>query len=170
MTNESSAARPATFAVKQVIINAARRAGVPEQLALVVAKIESNFNPQAVNPSGAKGLFQVMYGAVTDVVNSGHVKFVTNWLDPDWNAAVGTKYLAICAKYIGLDVHDPSDWPMIYAAYNIGAGNVLKLMRNRVDKSVEAAIASQAERLRQGGARAYLANIRNEFAELRATV
>jgi hypothetical protein len=54
----SGTARPASW--QDVIRAEATQAGLPPELALSVADTESSFNPTAQNPSGARGLFQLM--------------------------------------------------------------------------------------------------------------
>ena len=51
---------PGTTAhIRQAIVEAAPRYGVDPALALSLAQVESNFNPQAVSPTNVTGLFQV---------------------------------------------------------------------------------------------------------------
>jgi len=152
--------------IRTIIGEQARRVGVPIRLALAVAKLESAFNPTARNASGAAGLFQLLPAAIADVTarrpEFGHR---LNLFDPTWNAAVGTTYLKICAEYIGADIDQPDDWPMIYAAYNIGAGNVRRLLTGRTNTRVEKAIMTQAANLRSGGSTSYLANVKTAMSD-----
>jgi len=47
-------------AVKRVVVEEALRIGVPAELALAVARVESNFNPDALSSKGARGVMQIM--------------------------------------------------------------------------------------------------------------
>lgn len=67
----------------------ARRLGVPVSLALAVAHAESNFNPRARSPKGARGIMQIMprtamgeYGIQADLL----------W-DPRINVRLGLHFL-----------------------------------------------------------------------------
>lgn len=52
-----------TEEVRNLIVDEAKRQGVRSDLALFLAKVESNFNPNAKNPnSSATGLFQFIDG------------------------------------------------------------------------------------------------------------
>lgn len=45
--------------IQQIIIHEAVRHGVDPRIAVAVAKVESNMNPNAIGPKGEIGLFQV---------------------------------------------------------------------------------------------------------------
>lgn len=85
--------------------------GVPETLVISVIHHESNFNPNAVSPKGAKGLMQLMD------INSQAAQI--NPFDPDENIQTGTKLLSrLIRKYDSVE--------LALAAYNAGEGNVDK--------------------------------------------
>ncbi|MEK0271898.1 lytic transglycosylase domain-containing protein [Vibrio vulnificus] len=85
--------------------------GVPEKLVISVIHHESNFNPNAVSPKGAKGLMQLMD------INSQAAQI--NPFDPDENIHTGTKLLSrLIRKYDNVE--------LALAAYNAGEGNVDK--------------------------------------------
>ncbi len=46
--------------VRELVASEARRMGVPVALALAVAHAESNFDPRARSPKGARGVMQIM--------------------------------------------------------------------------------------------------------------
>ena len=50
--------RPATW--QDIISAEATKSGVDPRLALAVAETESNFNPDATSPKGARGIMQLM--------------------------------------------------------------------------------------------------------------
>ncbi len=62
-----------------------RRSGLPPNLIAAVMQVESCGDPQALSPSGALGLFQVM---------PFHFRPGDDPLDPDTNAGRGLQYLA----------------------------------------------------------------------------
>lgn len=48
------------FEIKQLVIEEASKSRVPVELALAVAKVESDFNPKALSSAGARGVMQIM--------------------------------------------------------------------------------------------------------------
>ena len=101
--------RPATL--PEIIEGLAKQAGVPPALALSVAEAESNFNPGAVSPKGARGLFQLMPATAQEMG-------VTNIDDPIENINGGLKYLSTLNQKYGGDVSK------VLAAYNAGPTRV----------------------------------------------
>jgi len=53
--------------IQRMIIEEARNSRVPPALALALAKVESNFQPQAVSSAGARGVMQIMPKTARDV-------------------------------------------------------------------------------------------------------
>jgi soluble lytic murein transglycosylase-like protein len=78
-------------------------------MALAVAKVESNFKPNAVSPKGASGLFQLMPYPKGPAVSDA--------FDVVENSNAGNRYLARLYKKYG-------NWPDALAAYNWGPGNM----------------------------------------------
>ncbi len=79
---------PRRSAMADVVLAAARRNGVPGQLALGVASVESGFNPRARSRSGAVGLMQVLPSTARGLGCRGSLS------SPVANAECGTRYLA----------------------------------------------------------------------------
>ncbi len=94
-----------------LISQAAQAAGLPSALVAAVVQTESGGNTQAVSPSGAKGLMQLMDSTATHYG-------VTNPFDPQQNLSAGSQYLAgLLRKYQGNE-------PLAVAAYNAGPSAV----------------------------------------------
>lgn len=84
------------------------------ELVKAVIKIESNFNPKAVSPKGAKGLMQLMPATAK--------RFgVTDAFDPEDNIRGGVKYLAFLFDEFGEQNLD-----LVLAGYNAGENAVHK--------------------------------------------
>jgi soluble lytic murein transglycosylase-like protein len=93
--------------------DSAVRNGVPEDLVLSVIKAESNFNPNAVSPKGAKGLMQLMPSMVQTLG-------VKDPYSPEENIDAGVGLLrSLLDRYNG-------DYRKALAAYNAGDGAVQK--------------------------------------------
>ncbi|MBA3323873.1 MAG: lytic transglycosylase domain-containing protein [Rhodobacteraceae bacterium] len=93
---------------------------VPMELALAIARQESEFNPRAVSPVGARGLMQLMPGTAQEVSGKLGVGYDLGKLtaDPMYNARLGTAYLSRM-----LNAYDGS-YILAAAAYNAGPGRV----------------------------------------------
>jgi len=87
--------------------------GVDPSLVKAVIKAESNFNPQAVSPKGAKGLMQLIPSTANDMG-------VSDVFDPDQNIDGGVKYLSYLLGLFG------GDRELSVAAYNCGQGRVIR--------------------------------------------
>lgn len=100
---------------KELLRQAAGRAGLPIGLVNSIAKAESGFHVDAVSNKGAIGLMQLMPGTAA-ALNA-------NPYDPKENADAGAQYLAdLLVKY----KDDPHQVTKAIAAYNAGPGAVDK--------------------------------------------
>jgi soluble lytic murein transglycosylase-like protein len=98
---------------KALIRQHARKNGIDEKLVRALIDLESDFNPRAVSPEGAKGLMQLM-------PRTARLVGVRNPLDARQNIAGGVIYLRICLEQFNQD-------PVLaLAAYNAGPDNVVK--------------------------------------------
>lgn len=89
---------------------------VAPEVAMAIARRESELNPEAVSPVGARGLMQVMPATAQQVAKEIDVDYSKTRLTSDWqyNAQLGTAYLAGL-----LDRYDGS-FILAFAAYNAG--------------------------------------------------
>jgi len=100
-------------AYDSIISRASSKYGVPEGLIKAVIHTESGFNPNATSPVNAEGLMQLMPQYHKE-------RGVSNGYNPEQNIMGGTKYLKqMLNKFDG-------DIDLALAAYNAGAGNVIK--------------------------------------------
>jgi soluble lytic murein transglycosylase len=93
---------------------------VPTELALAIARQESEFDAGAVSPAGARGLMQLMPATAREVADRLGLDYDLAALtaDESYNATLGTAYLArMLAAYDG-------SYILAAAAYNAGPGRV----------------------------------------------
>lgn len=102
------------------IIRHSTDAGVDPYLLTAIMKTESNFNPNAVSPKGARGLMQIMPETGQWIANqSGMGPFHPNLLfDPETSIQMSAWYIANLQQEFG------DNRIMVVAAYNGGRGNV----------------------------------------------
>lgn len=96
-----------------IIYRAGEREGVDPRFIHAVIKQESNYDPKALSPVGARGLMQLMPGTAKRFGN-------TDPNDTASNVEAGTKYLAWLLKRFDGDVS------LALAGYNAGEGAVDK--------------------------------------------
>jgi soluble lytic murein transglycosylase-like protein len=94
-----------------LIETVALKHGVDPELVHAVVLAESNYQPRAKSPVGARGLMQVMPATAKDLG-------ISNLYDPQNNLEAGVRYLKfLLARF---------DLTRAIAAYNAGPGNVRK--------------------------------------------
>jgi soluble lytic murein transglycosylase len=91
---------------------------VPPELALAIARRESEFDPAAVSPAGARGLMQVMPATAERMAARLGLPYALARLtsDPVYNARLGIAYLADLRAEFGASPL------LVAAAYNAGPG------------------------------------------------
>jgi soluble lytic murein transglycosylase len=97
-----------------------RRGPVEPAFALAIARQESEMNPAAVSPAGARGLMQLMPGTAQQVSRQLGVPYRLEGLtaDPEYNVRLGQTYLAeMLARFGGANI-------LAAAAYNAGPHRV----------------------------------------------
>ena len=99
--------------IDRYVQEAAQEYHLPQSLLKAIIKTESNFNPHAVSPKGAKGLMQIM------PFNFDKLD-ITDPFDLRQNIMGGARYLRQLIDYFKGDV------VKAIAAYNAGPGSVDK--------------------------------------------
>lgn len=100
-------------ALEPYIQEAAAAHGVAPDLVRAVIQVESQFNPLAVSPVGARGLMQLMPGTARDLG-------VSNAFDPRQNVLGGVKYLSSLLQRFDGNV------ALALAGYNAGPEKVAR--------------------------------------------
>lgn len=92
--------------------------GVPPELAMAIARQESEFNPHAGSSAGARGLMQVMPATAQHIAPEVGLPYDLHRLstDPDYNALYGATYLAGLRERYGPSI------ALVAAGYNAGPG------------------------------------------------
>lgn len=97
---------------RERISRASRRHGVDEALLAAVLKAESDFDPYAVSPKGARGAMQIM-------PETGRELGLRRFFDPEANLDAGAGYLASLLRRF-------SRVELALAAYNAGPDAVVR--------------------------------------------
>lgn len=97
---------------------------VSRALALAISRRESEFDPAAQSPAGARGLMQVMPATAQTVAKALGEEFTTARLtiDPPFNVRIGSNYLRDLADQFGPAI------TLIASGYNAGPGRPKKWM------------------------------------------
>ena len=91
---------------------------IPPELALAIARRESEFDPGAVSPAGALGMMQLLPGTAELMAGRTGLSYSRTRLttDPEYNTRLGAAYMAQLIREFGDSVI------LISAAYNAGPG------------------------------------------------
>ncbi|WP_372624383.1 transglycosylase SLT domain-containing protein [Falsiroseomonas sp.] len=103
-------------------------------LIYALARQESNFDPRAISPAGARGLMQIMPATASYVTGDASLRGagVRRLHDPAFSLEIGQRYILYLARHDQVD----SDLIRLLAAYNNGPGNLsrwLPTIRHRAD-------------------------------------
>jgi soluble lytic murein transglycosylase-like protein len=98
-------------AIRALARKVAKRHGLNADLVFAMIAVESNYEPQAVSPKGARGLMQLMPST------AAHLG-VADAFDPEQNVDGGSRYLKQLLDLYG------GDTTKALAAYNAGPGAV----------------------------------------------
>ena len=105
------AVTPASTQTGSTIEQIAAENALPPELVRSVIKVESNYNPHAISPKGARGLMQL-------IPPTARRFGVSNSFDAVENVQGGARYLRyLLDRYAG-------NYPLALAAYNAGEGAV----------------------------------------------
>ncbi len=102
---------------------------VPVELALAIARRESEFDHRVQSGAGAQGLMQLMPGTASDMARTLGIQHTRSRVLSDWryNATLGSAYLAqLVNRFDGNIV-------MVSAGYNAGPGRPLRWMKEYGD-------------------------------------
>lgn len=102
---------------------------VPEELALAIARRESEFDPVVASGVGARGLMQLMPATAQAVARYLNIPYSRDRLtsEPAYNARLGTAYLDELMEIFDGNII------MASAGYNAGPGRPLRWMKTRGD-------------------------------------
>ncbi|GAA6209198.1 transglycosylase SLT domain-containing protein [Cognatishimia sp. WU-CL00825] len=108
---------------------AKRNLPVPAEMALAIARRESEFDPKVVSGANAQGLMQILPGTAKQVAGALGVPYSKSRLlsDPDYNVTLGTAYLA------GLADEFEGNVIMVAAGYNAGPSRPTRWMKTNGD-------------------------------------
>ena len=109
----TAAERSLRAGAEKAITSAAARYGIDPSVLEALAEVESGFRPNALSPSGAMGIMQLMPA-------TAHALGVTDPMDPDKNIDAGARYLREQLDRFG------GDLALALAAYNAGPGAVAR--------------------------------------------
>ncbi|SIO17798.1 membrane-bound lytic murein transglycosylase C [Sulfurivirga caldicuralii] len=119
------------------VLRHARRYHLPASLIWAIIEVESSFNPYAVSPAPAYGLMQVVprtagRDAHRYLTGRDGIPSRTTLFKPASNIEYGSTYLHLLNSRYLAGIHNPTSRRYcIIAAYNTGAGNVLRAFSSR---------------------------------------
>lgn len=103
--------------------------GADFTLVHAIARQESQFAENAISHAGARGLMQLMPGTAREEAGKAGIRYMSASLieDPQYNIRLGSNHIQrLLSRYNG-------SYPLAFAAYNAGPGNVNKWLRQNGD-------------------------------------
>ena len=117
---------PEVKKVAETIVDECRLTGVDHLFALAIIEAESNFDVEAVSPTGARGLMQLMPGTFREVSDAKRM------FDPSENVRAGIRYIA---KLYSQGFKRPDT---VLLAYNQGPGGAIAVAKEEMEMPEEA--------------------------------
>jgi len=102
---------------REIFMEAAGKVGMDWRLLAAIGYQESHWNPEAVSPTGVKGLMMLTHAAAEDVG-------IADRRDPEQSIQGGAEYLARILLRIPERVPEPDRTWLALAAYNVGLGHL----------------------------------------------
>lgn len=103
---------------RDAFLRAEQETGMPADLLAALAYQESHWDPQAVSPTGVRGIMMLTQPTAQSLG-------VTNRLDPDQAIDAGARYLADRHRRLPDSIPEPDRTFLALASYNIGRGHLL---------------------------------------------
>lgn len=130
--------------VKSIVSSAARKHGVPEDLALRMTGAESTYNPSAQNQrSSAGGLYQMIDSTWKSMGGTPGNKY-----DPRENADVGSRYVRTNIDALHNRLGRDITYGETYAAHMFGSGVANMLSRAPMNAPIEQGLSTFESRSR----------------------
>ncbi|WP_404299484.1 membrane-bound lytic murein transglycosylase MltF [Halomonas sp.] len=102
----------------ELFLMAERSTGIPADLLAALSYQESHWNPQAVSPTGVRGIMMLTRNTASSLG-------VSDRLDPTQAIDAGARYLADRHQRLPEAIPEPDRTFLALASYNIGRGHVL---------------------------------------------
>ena len=114
----------------EYVYNYAQEYNVDPLLVFAIIKAESNFDPNIVSKSNAKGLMQLMETTANEIASKLEIEYIENKtiFNPEINIKIGIRYFKDL-----LNLYDGNQL-LAMTAYNAGIGNVDKWIQNGIIK------------------------------------
>lgn len=103
---------------RDAFMRAEQETGMPADLLAALAYQESHWDPQAVSPTGVRGIMMLTQPTAQSLG-------VTNRLDPEQSIDAGARYLADRHRRLPDSIPEPDRTFLALASYNIGRGHLL---------------------------------------------
>ncbi len=111
---------------KEYFLQAEEETGIPADLLAALAYQESHWDPQAISPTGVRGITML-------TLRTARQLGVEDRLDPAQSIEGGARYLEERYRLLPEDIPDPDRLYLALASYNVGRGHLLdarQLARN----------------------------------------
>ena len=102
---------------EQLFKRVARTSGYDWRLLAAIGYQESHWNPQAVSPTGVKGLM-MLTNTTAELVD------ITDRTDPEQSVIGSVRYLKLLDELIPKEIEKPDRQWFILAGYNVGSGHI----------------------------------------------